>query len=108
MITNISDVLGQTQQASIEIAAASGSVSSNSNALSDGASSQASQLAELITEASSEYAIGVNVINDGIAQIETVTQQNNDAAQGSAAAAEQLSHQAIQLEEMLTRLKLKA
>jgi methyl-accepting chemotaxis protein len=70
--------------------------------------SQASELVELIASASSEQATGANVINDGVAEIDSVTQQNNDAAQGSAAAAEQLSHQAIQLQEMLTRFKLRA
>ena len=68
--------------------------------------SQASELVELIAEASSEQATGANEINSGVAEIDTVTQQNNAAAQGSAAAAEQLSHQAIQLQEMLTRFKL--
>jgi methyl-accepting chemotaxis protein len=70
--------------------------------------SHASELVELIASASSEQATGANVINDGVAEIDSVTQQNNDAAQGSAAAAEQLSHQAIQLQEMLTRFKLRA
>jgi methyl-accepting chemotaxis protein len=70
--------------------------------------SQASELVELIASASSEQATGANVINDGVGEIDSVTQQNNDAAQGSAAAAEQLSHQAIQLQEMLTRFKLRA
>jgi methyl-accepting chemotaxis protein len=70
--------------------------------------SQASELVELIASASSEQATGANVINDGVAEIDSVTQKNNDAAQGSAAAAEQLSHQAIQLQEMLTRFKLRA
>ena len=68
---------------------------------------QASELVESIAEASSEQATGANVINDGVAEIDSVTQQNNDAAQGSAAAAEQLSHQAIQLQEMLKRFKLR-
>ncbi|NQY89373.1 MAG: CHASE3 domain-containing protein [Colwellia sp.] len=70
--------------------------------------SKASELVELIAEASSEQAIGANVINEGVAEIDTVTQQNNDAAQGSAAAAEELSHQAVQLQQMLTRFKLQA
>jgi methyl-accepting chemotaxis protein len=70
--------------------------------------SQASELVELIASASSEQATGANVINDGVGEIDSVTQQNNDAAQGGAAAAEQLSHQAIQLQEMLTRFKLRA
>ncbi len=70
--------------------------------------SQASELVELIAEASSEQATGATVINEGVAEIDSVTQQNNDAAQGSAAAAEELLHQATQLQEMLTRFKLMA
>ncbi|MCJ8294437.1 MAG: CHASE3 domain-containing protein [Colwellia sp.] len=69
---------------------------------------QASELVELIAEASSEQATGANVINEGVAEIDSVTQQNNDAAQGSAAAAEELSQQAKQLQDMLTRFKLMA
>ena len=67
---------------------------------------QASDLVESIAEASTEQSTGANVINEGVAEIDSVTQQNNDAAQGGAAAAEQLSHQAKQLQEMLTRFKL--
>jgi methyl-accepting chemotaxis protein len=70
--------------------------------------SSASELVESIAEASSEQATGANVINDGVAEIDSVTQQNNDAAQGSAAAAEELSHQAMQLQDMLTKFKLLA
>ncbi|MGL1958288.1 MAG: CHASE3 domain-containing protein [Colwellia sp.] len=67
---------------------------------------QASDLVESIAEASVEQATGAKVISEGVAEIDGVTQQNNDTAQGSAAAAEQLSHQANQLQTMLTRFKL--
>jgi len=67
---------------------------------------QASDLVESIAEASTEQATGAQVINEGVADIDSVTQQNNDSAQGSAAAAEQLSNQAQQLQSMLTRFKL--
>jgi len=68
--------------------------------------SKTSELVELIAVASSEQATGASVINEGVADIDSVTQQNRDAAQGSAAAAEQLSHQAQQLQTMLARFKL--
>ncbi len=67
---------------------------------------ETSELVELMAAATSEQAIGANVINDGVSEIDCVTQQNRDAAQGSAVAAEQLSQQAIQLQEMLGRFKL--
>jgi len=69
--------------------------------------SKTSELVEMIAIASTEQATGANVINEGVAEIDSVTQQNRDAAQGGAAAAEQLSHQARQLQSMLAQFKLK-
>jgi len=70
--------------------------------------SQTSELVELIATASTEQATGANVINEGVSEIDNITQQNTSAAQGSAAAAEELSHQAQQLQQMLARFQLKA
>lgn len=61
---------------------------------------------EQIATASSEQAIGAEVINKGITEIDTITQQNSDTAQSSAAAAEQLSAQAVSLQQILSRFKL--
>ena len=61
---------------------------------------------EQIARASSEQATGASVINDGVSDVDLVTQKNNDTAQGNAAAAEELSHQAKHLQEMLTRFSL--
>lgn len=59
-----------------------------------------------IAVASSEQAQGVNQINQGLTQIDTVTQQNTANAEESAAAAEELSGQSVQLNEMLRRFNL--
>ncbi|WP_019615374.1 CHASE3 domain-containing protein [Psychromonas ossibalaenae] len=68
--------------------------------------SQTSQLVDEIANASNEQATGADTINQGVGEIDNVTQQNNATAQESAAAAEQLSSQAEQLQRMLARFKL--
>ena len=70
--------------------------------------SRTSELVSQMANASSEQAIGAETINQGVAEIDSVTQQNNETAQESAVAAEQLSTQAEQLRVMLDRFKLKA
>lgn len=67
---------------------------------------QTSELVSEIANASNEQAIGAEVINKGIGEIDNITQQNSDTAQESAAASEQLSAQAEQLQRMLSRFKL--
>jgi len=69
--------------------------------------SQTSELVDQIANASNEQAIGAEMINQGLVEIDSVTQQNNATAQESAAAAEQLSQQAEQLKMMLSRFKLR-
>ncbi|MEH6449201.1 MAG: CHASE3 domain-containing protein [Oleispira sp.] len=61
---------------------------------------------EQIATASSEQAVGAEVINKGINEIDIITQQNSDTAQSSAAAAEKLSSQAVSLQQILSRFKL--
>jgi methyl-accepting chemotaxis protein len=70
--------------------------------------SQTSELVHEIANACSEQAIGAEEINKGIVEIDSVTQQNNETAQESAVAAEQLAQQADQLESMLSRFKLQS
>jgi methyl-accepting chemotaxis protein len=65
-----------------------------------------SELVSEIATASNEQAIGAETINQGVVEIDGVTQQNNDTAQQSATAAVQLSQQAEQLQLMLSRFKL--
>lgn len=60
-----------------------------------------------ISASSSEQAQGIAQINDGISRIDEVTQQNTASAEEGAAAAEELSSQAAQLEDILKRFRLK-
>ena len=60
-----------------------------------------------ISAASAEQANGINQINDGVARIDDVTQQNTANAEQGAASAEELSSQAANLEEILRRFTLK-
>jgi methyl-accepting chemotaxis protein len=68
---------------------------------------QASNLINEIAIASNEQAEGISQVNKGLNQIDLVTQQNTAQAEESAAAAEELSAQAAQLQEMLDRFTLK-
>jgi methyl-accepting chemotaxis protein len=65
-----------------------------------------SELVQEIATASNEQALGAEEINKGVSEIDTITQENNGAATTSAAAAEQLSAQAVNLRELLSRFKL--
>jgi methyl-accepting chemotaxis protein len=65
-----------------------------------------SDLVSEIAAASNEQAEGISQVNDGLGQIDSVTQQNTANAEESAAAAEELSSQSIQLKHMLARFKL--
>lgn len=60
-----------------------------------------------IADSSSEQADGITQVNDGITQIDQVTQKNTVSAEEGAAAAEQLSSQAVHLREMIGAFKLK-
>ncbi len=68
--------------------------------------SKAANLVNEIASASDEQAQGAEVINQEVVVIDGVTRKNNETAQESAAAAEQLSMQAEQLQDMLSRFKL--
>ncbi len=67
---------------------------------------QTSEIVEAIASACNEQAIGAETISQGVAEIDGVTKQNSDTAQESAAASEQLSQQAEQLQRMLSRFQL--
>nr|WP_320115034.1 methyl-accepting chemotaxis protein [uncultured Desulfuromonas sp.] len=66
-----------------------------------------SDLISEITVASKEQAEGVSQINIGVSQIDQVTQQNTASAEQSAAASEELSGQATQMQEMLKQFHLR-
>ncbi|MCB2213120.1 Cache 3/Cache 2 fusion domain-containing protein [bacterium] len=59
-----------------------------------------------ISDASREQATGINEVNDALGQVDVVTQGNTANAEQSAAAAEELSGQAEQLRQMMSRFKL--
>ncbi len=59
-----------------------------------------------ITTSSNEQAQGISQINDGLTQIDKVTQTNTASAEESASAAEELSGQAGQLKELIRKFKL--
>ncbi len=66
-----------------------------------------SDLLEEIAAASNDQAQGISQVTTGLAQIDQVTQQNTASAEESAAAAEELSGQALQMQEMLKRFILR-
>jgi len=70
-------------------------------------SGKVSDLVKEIASASHEQAVGFSQVNQGLAQIDSVTQQNTANAEESASASEVLSTQAIQLQSLLNRFKLK-
>jgi methyl-accepting chemotaxis protein len=59
-----------------------------------------------IATSSNEQAEAVAQINEGLSQIDKVTQTNTASAEESASSAEQLSGQSTQLEKMVARFKL--
>ncbi|MCL2182881.1 MAG: methyl-accepting chemotaxis protein [Chitinispirillia bacterium] len=70
---------------------------------------RAGKVADLIAEiaaASSEQALGIEQINNAVAQMNQVTQQNAANSEESASAAEQLSSQSAELASMVGSFKL--
>ncbi|MDY0262341.1 methyl-accepting chemotaxis protein [Syntrophotalea acetylenica] len=72
-----------------------------------GGATKVSDLVGEIAMASNEQAQGFAQVNQGLNQIDGVTQQNTANAEESAAAAEELSGQAMQLQQLLHRFSLK-
>ncbi|MEN9360468.1 MAG: hypothetical protein RL095_2003 [Verrucomicrobiota bacterium] len=70
--------------------------------------SKVSNLVGEIAAASNEQALGIGQVNQGLVQLDQVTQQNTANAEESAAASVELSEQASQLQELLRRFKLQA
>ncbi len=68
--------------------------------------SKVTDLVGEIAAASSEQAQGISQVNQGLVQLDKVTQQNTANAEESASAAVELSSQATQLQEVLTRFTL--
>jgi hypothetical protein len=70
----------------------------------DGSSAKAADLVEEIAAASEEQAQGIEQVNQAVAGINNVTQQNTSDAEESAAAAQQLNAQAAHVTEMVNDL----
>lgn len=68
---------------------------------------KAADIVAEITTSSNEQAEGISQINEGLSQIDRVTQTNTASAEQSASAAEQLSGQANQLRQMIVHFKLR-
>ena len=67
---------------------------------------KATDLVAEISSASKEQSEGIEQINSSLGQIDQVTQSNTANAEESAAAAEELSGQAVQLKQMLAKFKI--
>jgi methyl-accepting chemotaxis protein len=65
-----------------------------------------SELVEEITSASDEQAIGIQQINQAVAQVTIATQQSASASEQLAATAEQMNAQAQELETAVARFRL--
>ncbi|MFP4527520.1 MAG: methyl-accepting chemotaxis protein [Candidatus Kapaibacterium sp.] len=73
--------------------------------ITNGAIKAADIVAEIATS-SNEQAQGISQINEGLGQIDRVTQTNTASAEESASAAEELSGQASQLKELIGRFRI--
>jgi methyl-accepting chemotaxis protein len=73
--------------------------------ITNGAIKAADIVAEIATS-SNEQAQGIAQINEGLGQIDRVTQTNTASAEESASAAEELSGQAGQLKELISRFAI--
>lgn len=67
---------------------------------------QVSELVNAIATASSDQALGISEVNQGLSQIDQVTQMNTANAEETAAAAEELSSMVAHLKLMLGRFHL--
>ena len=61
-----------------------------------------------IEAASNEQAQGITQVNQGLTQLDSVTQSNTASAEESASTSEQLASQATQLQSLLKKFNLKA
>jgi methyl-accepting chemotaxis protein len=68
--------------------------------------SMVADLVEKIATASNEQAMGLSQINQGLAQIDSVTQQNTAHAEQTSAASQELATQAAHVRELLNHFRL--
>jgi methyl-accepting chemotaxis protein len=94
----------------VKVDAGAGIAAQTSEALA-GIVQSAAKAAELVDEiahANREQAEAVSQVNQGLTQVEQVTQANTASAEQTASAAEQLSSQAAWLRNVLTRFRTKS
>jgi methyl-accepting chemotaxis protein len=60
-----------------------------------------------IARSSEEQSVGIGQVNSGVDQVAQVVQQNSATAEESAAASQEMSGQALVMEELISRFKLK-
>lgn len=75
--------------------------------ISENSTEVAQKVAEIVA-ASQEQAQGVGQVNVGLTQIDNVTQKNAANTESSAAAAEELSAQAVELQKLISGFRLQA
>jgi methyl-accepting chemotaxis protein len=71
------------------------------------ATTKVSDLVAEISEESKDQSQGIQEVNQGLARIERVTQQNTANAEETAASTEELSSQVVQMNTMLEKFKIK-
>lgn len=97
-------------EGSVEKAARGTEVANRTSAVLDeivGGITKVSDLVKEISVASNEQAQGIAEVTSGLNQIDQVTQRNTASAEESAAAAETLNSQAMQLQQMLGQFRLR-
>ena len=92
-VTNGANLAAKTGDALVEIE--KGSIS-------------AAEIVEEIANSSSEQALGVSQINEGLHQIDNVTQQNTASSEEAASAAEELQGQSNNLQSLIDKFILKS
>ena len=108
----VADEVRKLAERSQEAAQEIGEVAKNSVALAERAGalldtivpsiSRASDLVQEIASASNEQSSGIGQINTAISQLSQLTQENSSASEELAATAEEMSGQAVQLQELMT------
>ncbi len=102
------ETTGLIENSSIKVTNGTAIASETAKALEDIVASvmKVADINDEIASASSEQALGIEQVNQGLAQIDQVTQNNAANAEESASASEELSSQAQLLRQMIRRFKL--
>ncbi len=106
-VKETTDMVNDTIKNIVEGTKSAESTAEQLEAIVGGVSKVADLLGE-ITLASKEQAQGVEQVNEGLGQIDQVTQSNTASAEESASAAEELAAQSQQLQGTIEQFRLKA